>query len=132
MTILVDSDVLIELARGRNERIASAWLELGVRQALILYSPITVAELWAGARPSEHATLRDMFDALVCVAITSEIGRQAGDFLNRYRKSHHLEIGDAMIAATAVQSRAVLWTRNRKHYPMKELTFFENNFLSAP
>ncbi len=29
-----------------------------------------------------------------------------------------------MIAAAAVLHRADLWTRNRKHYPMKELSFY--------
>ncbi|MFN7934135.1 MAG: type II toxin-antitoxin system VapC family toxin [Bryobacteraceae bacterium] len=125
MTVLVDSGILIELSRGRNEEIAAKWMNLGIREDLILCSPISVAELWAGARLSEHAALRDMFDALVCVPITSEIGRRAGEILNRYRKSHHVEIADAMIAATAIQSSALLWTRNRKHYPMKELAFFE-------
>ena len=40
----------------------------------------------------------------------------------RYAKSHNVEIGDALIAASAAQSNAALWTRNRKHYPMPELT----------
>jgi predicted nucleic acid-binding protein len=35
-----------------------------------------------------------------------------------------VELGDALIAATAVQSKAALWTRDRKHYPMKELSFY--------
>ncbi len=30
-----------------------------------------------------------------------------------------------LIAATAVAHSAMLWTRNRKHYPMKELLFFD-------
>jgi predicted nucleic acid-binding protein len=34
-------------------------------------------------------------------------------------------LGDALIAASAVTSGAMLWTRNRKHCPMKELAFFE-------
>jgi predicted nucleic acid-binding protein len=29
-----------------------------------------------------------------------------------------------LIAAAAVLNRASLWTRNRKHYPMKALTFY--------
>jgi predicted nucleic acid-binding protein len=44
--------------------------------------------------------------------------------LRRYRKSHGVELADALIAATAVAHSAMLWTRNRKHYPMKELAFF--------
>jgi len=39
--------------------------------------------------------------------------------------SHAVELGDALIAAAAVASRAELWTRNRKHYPMKEAVFFD-------
>ena len=35
-----------------------------------------------------------------------------------------MEVGDALIAAAAQLNRAALWTRNRKHYPMKELVFF--------
>jgi predicted nucleic acid-binding protein len=44
--------------------------------------------------------------------------------MKRYRKSHAVELGDALIAAASVLNRASLWTRNMKHYPMKELTFF--------
>ena len=34
-----------------------------------------------------------------------------------------MELGDALIASAALLNRASLWTRNRKHYPMKELMF---------
>ena len=46
-------------------------------------------------------------------------------YLRQYGKSHGVEIADALIAASAVANRATLWTRNRKHYPMKELSFFD-------
>jgi len=53
-----------------------------------------------------------------------EVGRQAGDYLRQYRKSHGLELGDALMASAALLNRAHLWTRDRKHYPMKELSFY--------
>ena len=124
MTVLVDSDVLIEVSRGRDRDILAKWKELSESDLPILYSPVTGAELWAGARPAEHDALENLFRALHCVAIDGDTGRQAGDYLRQYRNSHGVELGDALVAAGAVLNRADLWTRNRKHYPMKELMFF--------
>ena len=125
MTVLIDSDVLIEVSRGRNALIVAKWVELSESQALILFSPVTAAELWAGARAPEHASLEALFSALVCVPTDELVGRRAGDYLRRYRRSHAVELGDALIAASAVVNGAQLWTRNRKHYPMPELTYYE-------
>lgn len=124
MNVLVDSDILIELARGRNEPIAERWAELAGSDVRILYSPVSSAELWAGAYASEKSLLDALFGALDCVVATDAIGRKAGEYLKLYRKSHALEIGDALIAASAVVSQAALWTRNRKHYPVRELNLF--------
>jgi len=124
MTVLVDSDVLIEVSRGRNTDMVSMWMELSRSGDIVLYSPVSVAELWAGARSSEHEVLENLFRALACIAIDEEVGRLAGAFLRQYRKSHGLGIADALIAAGAVANEARLWTLNRKHYPMKDLTFF--------
>jgi hypothetical protein len=125
MSVLVDSDILIEVSRGRDADIVSRWLALGRSDAAILYSPVSAAELWAGARPAEHLALKNLFGALTCVSIDAETGRQAGEYLKRYRKSPAVELGDALIGASAVMNGASLWTRNRKHYPMKDLVFFE-------
>jgi predicted nucleic acid-binding protein len=125
VTILVDSDILIEVSRGRNEALVSKWIELSESDSLILFSSVTAAELWAGARPSEHIALEALFNSLDCVPADAAVGRRAGEYLRRYRKSHSVEMGDALIAASAVASNAQLWTRNRKHYPMPELAFFD-------
>jgi predicted nucleic acid-binding protein len=123
VTILVDSDILIEVARARDTAVVAMWMDLSESDALILYSAVSAAELWAGARPAEYRGLETLFNALVCVPADADIGRRAGEYLRRYRKSHAVELGDALIAASAVASGAQLWTRNRKHYPMPELTF---------
>ena len=124
MTVLVDSDILIEVSRGRDPEIVSAWIALSNSNTLIFYSPVSVAELWAGARPNEHAGLNNLFRNLTCVPIGEEIGHSAGLCLSQYQKSHGVEIADALIAASAIANKAALWTRNRKHYPMKALSFF--------
>ena len=124
MTVLVDSDILIEVSRERNRDILSKWTQLAESGSAILCSPVSSAELWAGALPREHEATAKLFRTLPCAPIDYETGRQAGDYLRQYGKSHGLQIGDALIAAAAVLHRAELWTRNRKHYPMKKLLFY--------
>ena len=91
----------------------------------IVYCPVSDAEVWSGARHGEHDSIARLLKALECAAITRETGQLAGRYLHQYRKSHSLELADALIAASAVLREASLWTRNRKHYPMRDLTFFE-------
>jgi len=124
VTVLVDSDILIEVFRARNQDIISRWEELSHSDSIILYSPVSEAEVWAGAWPREHEAINKLLQRLICAPIDRETGRVAGDYLRRYQKSHGLELGDALIASAAMLNRAELWTRNRKHYPMKELSLY--------
>lgn len=65
------------------------------------------------------------FDARGEVVLDRHVGRTAGAYLARYARSHALELGDALIAAAAVNAGLRLWTLNRKHYPMPDVRFFE-------
>jgi predicted nucleic acid-binding protein len=124
VTVLVDSDVLIEVTRKRDSEIVSRWLELGASDRVVMYSPVTAAELWAGVLPREEKLLRNLFQALQCAPIDEAVGRKAGGYLRKFQRSHSVQMGDALIAASAVQNEAALWTRNRKHFPMEEVEFF--------
>jgi predicted nucleic acid-binding protein len=123
-SVLIDSDILMEVSRGLDHTILERWDVLSRSDTAPLCSPVTVAELWHGARPHEQKTLRAMFAAVTCIAIDLEIGERAGDYLRQYAKSHQVELGDALIGATASIHKAHLWTRNRRHYPMKEIIFY--------
>lgn len=124
MTVLVDSDIVIEVLRGRNAGLLARWNQVMTSRDAILCSPVTAAELWAGVRPSETAVLGEFLDALTHVPIDHATGRKAGDYLRQFSKSHGLELGDALIAAASVLSGAALWTQNLKHYPMPDVTLF--------
>ena len=123
-SVLIDSDILIEVLRARDDAILSRWGQLSRGESALLCSPVTVAELWHGARPQEYQILNALFVAVHCVPIDIHIGQRAGDYLRQYAKSHHVELGDALIAATASIHQMELWTRNRRHYPMKDIDFF--------
>jgi predicted nucleic acid-binding protein len=122
--VLIDSDILIEVSRARDEDILSRWDRLSREDTALMCSPVTVAELWHGARPQEHATLNALFGAIHCIPIDIRIGQRAGEYLRQYAGSYHVELGDALIAATVSIHKLDLWTRNRKHYPMKDVAFY--------
>jgi predicted nucleic acid-binding protein len=121
---LIDSDILIEVTRARDSALLLRWDELSRAETPLLCSPVTVAELWHRARTQEHRALQSLFGAIHCIPIDTQIGIQAGEYLRQYAKSHHLELGDALIAATAFLHNLALWTRNHKHYPMKGIAFY--------
>ena len=122
--VLVDSDILIEVFRARDHSILAKWSGVSQNETMIVYSPVSVAELWHGVLPHEQKRLTDLFAAMTCIPIDAQTGRRAGDFLRQYAKSHHLDLGDALIAATASIHKVALWTRNRRHYPMKDIAFY--------
>jgi predicted nucleic acid-binding protein len=125
--ILVDSDVLIELLRGRNAAVAARVEALLGENVPIFYSGVSSAEIGQGARESETEAISALFSFLTCLSADCEVAAEAGAILRRFRKSHSIGLGDALIAATALKHGLLLWTRNRKHYPDARLQFFEHS-----
>jgi len=116
--VLLDSDIVIEVLRARDHGILTQWSVLRASDAEIMFTTVTAAEVWEGARPGEHKSIGQLFSLLDCAEVDCGTGRLAGDLLRSFRGSHNLQI------AAAIQHRAALWTRNRKHYPMPQLVFF--------
>jgi len=114
----------MEVLRARDHDLLAHWEALSRSSTAVFCSPVTIAELWHGARPQEYQAIEVLFTAINCVPIDSQIGQCAGDFLRQFAKSHHVELGDALIAASASVHNLTLWTRNRRHYPMKAIDFY--------
>jgi len=123
-SVLIDSDILIEVNRARDTAILARWDQLSRGTTPLLCSPVTVAELRHGARQQELGALNAVFAAISSIPIDFNIGIRAGEYIGQYAKSHNVELGDALIAATAALHNLSLWTRNRKHYPMEDITFY--------
>lgn len=129
MSVLVDSDVLIDVLRERKQPILQAWRGLASSGEVVCYSQISVAEIRHGMRGPEDKIVERLFSALVCISIGDEVGCLAGDYLRDFHKSHAVALGDALIAASASIHGLSLWTQNRKHFPMKGLRFFGEHRL---
>ena len=113
--LLFDTDVLIDYLRGVQE--AVTYLES--RQEVLLVSAVTVAELYAGVREGQERTALGAFvGAFEVLPLDQAIAEKGGLLRRDYGKSHGTGLANALLAATAERQRAILVTRNRKHFPM--------------
>mgnify|MGYP001217583833 CR=1 FL=1 len=121
--VVYDSDVIIEILRGRAG-VVDAARDLEGGGVPTFCTAISWAEIFAGIRPGEEHLTLAFFEARGEIVLDGSVGRRAGAYLARYAKSHRVEMADALVAAAAVGSGLRLWTLNRKHYPMPELAFY--------
>ena len=117
--LLLDTDVLVEYLRGRQEAIA--YLEGLTSDQYV--SVISVAELFAGARDDgEEQSLKQFLLAFTALPVTEKVARLGGLYRRNYGSSHGTGLADALIAATTKETETNLVTFNRRHFPMVEVT----------
>ncbi|RKX29174.1 MAG: VapC toxin family PIN domain ribonuclease [Verrucomicrobia bacterium] len=122
--MLLDTNVLSELARPRPNRTVTAFLDSEISAHI---SVVTLHELVFGARrvsdPLKRQRLLDWIGSIEnqyqssLIPVSREIARTAADF--RADQQHHgrvLHIEDALIAATAAVYSLTLVTRNTRDF----------------
>ena len=100
--VLVDTDIFIDHPRG------SAELKPGRNR--LHYSVVTRAELFAGNSATDLVTqvLAPFRELVVDRSVAERAGRVVREF--------QLRMPDALIAATALENRLTLTTRNRRDF----------------
>jgi predicted nucleic acid-binding protein len=117
MPYLLDSDVLIDVSRGKSA--AREYLDALPEGWAI--SQVSCLELIVGARDNRDLAFIDAFlSAYVVVPLRDSTGTRAYELLRRYAKSHGLHVFDALVAATAIDESLTLVTRNQRHFGMIE------------
>jgi len=121
MRAYVDSDVLIWHLRGDHK---------ALRFLQRLYSS-EGNELWTGAmqraeivffmKPEEETDTRLFLSRFKTAAIDQRIIDAAAALYRRRQPSHGLDINDAILAATVMQTGGQIFCLNTKHYPMPDL-----------
>ena len=108
--ILCDTNVIIEILKG-NKRTINIIESIGLENIAI--SSVTVMELYFGAlNKSELNKIKKHLQALNIVHFDTDISESAVKLIERFSKSHGLQIPDAIIAATAMTSKIKLFTFN--------------------
>jgi hypothetical protein len=117
--LLLDTEVLVEYLRGREE--AVGYLE-GLASDLYV-SVISIAKLFAGVRgDEEERSLWQLLLAFDAVPVSEKVARTGGLYRRDYGPSHGTGLADAIIAATAAETGAKLVSCNRRHFPMGGIT----------
>lgn len=116
--IVVDTSVLVDYLRG-DQRAYRALRESLSRGDSLAASVLTRVEVLAGLRAGEEEVTERVFSLFAWISVDESIADRAGGLARRYLKTHPgVDPVDFVIAATAERTGAVLWTRNRKHFPM--------------
>jgi predicted nucleic acid-binding protein len=100
--ILVDTDIFIDHLRGAAE--------LRARRHRLHYSVITRAELFAGA------TGTDLAGRVLAPFREIPVNRAIAERAGRVQRETGLRLADALIAATALERKLGLATRNTKPF----------------
>jgi tRNA(fMet)-specific endonuclease VapC len=117
MPYLVDTDILVDVSRSNQAAIAcidhlrSDWA----------LSAITTLEFISGAKSQREVQLIDrLIEVYETIPVNAAICELAYELLKTYARSKGLRTFDSLIAATAIEERRTLVTKNRKHFEMIE------------
>jgi predicted nucleic acid-binding protein len=117
MTVVVDTSVLIDVLRGRDD--AARSLRSARERGPLHASEITRLEILAGMRPGEESATRDFFRAFEWHIVDEHVAEIAGELGRQWLPGNRgIDAADLVIAATAVSLDAQVYTMNLKHFPM--------------
>ena len=102
MRYILDTCILIDYLRGEPSVYDILVRDDAVKLSM---STITVMELMLGAlNKREVDYIQKAFKIIEVIYISENISKTAEDLIIRYSKSHSLQIDDALIAATAIET----------------------------
>lgn len=122
MRAYIDSDILIWYLRGepkaarffkRIRKMSEYKLHIGAMQR---------AEIVFFMRPDEEDMTELFLSQFNTAHVDQKIIDDAGKLFRQYNQSHGIDANDAILAATAYSTGGIIFTLNKKHYPMKNLT----------
>ncbi len=112
--VLCDTNILIHAFNGNTSTIEA--LE-GIGFHNIVLSSITTMELLQGmGNKIELAQMKKKIKYYDIIHFDSQISQKSIELIESFKLSHHLQIPDAIIGATAIVNKIELFTYNKKDF----------------
>ena len=123
-TYLLDTTVIIDALNDKKNR-RQLLRELTAAGNILACCPINITEVYAGLRPKEEEGTARFLHTLQLYPMTWPVAELAGLLKRDYgKKGQTLNLGDVIIAATALENGLTLITDNVKDFPMKDLSLY--------
>ncbi len=117
---VVDTSVIVDFLRGRSY--AAQLIREIAKEGEIGISAVSHAEIFAAVQPEVETVTGDVLDGFTSFDVTPALARRAGALLNQARsRGDQADIGDAVIAATAIELDVPLVTPDIDRYPFPGL-----------
>jgi predicted nucleic acid-binding protein len=115
VTVLLDSDVLIDYLRG----LPAAGRYVDGLLATPTCSEVTRVEILRGLRSHERRVTERFLAAMRWAPVDESVSSLAGEYGRRFHRSHGaLGLADLIVAATAERLALLLATLNVRDFPM--------------
>lgn len=106
--VLCDTNILIELSKNKTEIIQEL---RHIGSSNIAVSSITVGEFIFGALNSQElAKIKRALDKVKIIHTDVTVSELAIQLIEKHTLSHHLDVPDAFIAATAIMNNITIYT----------------------
>ncbi len=114
-SVLVDSDLLIDLAH--EDQVAEKYLHIIEKTFQLSISALTKMEILVGCRnKAEQKETLQFLAKFPVFEIQPNISKKATELVLQYNLSHNLLIPDALIAATAIEEKIPLASKNQRDF----------------
>ncbi len=118
MRAYIDSDVLIWHLRGELKA-RDLLLKLRDEEQYDLYTgALQRAEVVFFMKPEEEQDTKLFLSQIKTWSVDQEIVDNAGSLYRKWHPSHGIDVNDAFLAATVIQTGGRIYTLNIKHFPM--------------
>lgn len=121
---LIDSDVLIDFFKKKPYAVETISFLAGQRKLIV--SVLSIAELRAGwSEKQAKFFLPRLYKLVEIKGVSKDVAELAGEIRRKYKKKGTtLPTIDTIISATCILESSSLVTRNKKHYPMRQIQFY--------